>query len=104
MPDDPTLGEVIRTMQALNNRLDRFSAPEVYAYQHEQLLTEIREIQAERAAEKQAQAEKERREEDAKRALETKRQQDRRLVFTALIAPVLLLFLQLNLTARGAGS
>ncbi|MFF8406882.1 hypothetical protein ACF06P_35305 [Streptomyces sp. NPDC015684] len=104
MPDEPTLGEVIRTMQALNARLDRFSAPEVYAYQHEQVLAEIREIQAERAAEKRAAQEKERREEEARAAAEARRQQDRRLVFTALVAPVLLLFLQLYLTARGAGS
>ncbi|MFD8771470.1 hypothetical protein [Streptomyces sp. NPDC059916] len=104
MPDDPTSGEVIRTMQALNARLDRFSPPEVYQIQHDQLLAEIREIQDERAREKQAEDEKERRAEAERRAQEQRRQQDRRMVFTALIAPVLLLFLQLYLTARGAGS
>lgn len=104
MPEDPTLGEVIRTMQTLNARLDRFSAPEVYQFQHDQLLAEIREIQAARAAEKQAEEEKERQAEADRRAQEQRRQQDRRMVFTALVAPVLLLFLQLYLTARGAGS
>lgn len=88
----------------VNTRLDRFSAPDVYAMQHEQVLGEIREIQAEMAADRQAREEKERREEDARRAQELRRQQDRRLVFTALVAPILLLFLQLYLTARGAGS
>ncbi|MFF7966777.1 hypothetical protein ACFZC3_15595 [Streptomyces sp. NPDC007903] len=105
MADEPTMGEVIRTMQALNARLDRFSAPEVYAFQHEQVLTEIREIQAERAAERQAREEKERREDEAKRDAEAKRQADRRLIFSVLIAPIVVLLLQLYLSARlAAGS
>ncbi|MFJ6841330.1 hypothetical protein ACIQRE_01525 [Streptomyces griseoluteus] len=105
MADEPTMGEVLRTLQALNTRLDRFSAPEVYQLQHEALVAEIREIQAERAAERQAREEKDRREEEARRELEAKRQADRRMLFSVLIAPILVLLLQLYLSARlAAGS
>ncbi|MEV0441794.1 hypothetical protein AB0I84_35170 [Streptomyces spectabilis] len=101
---DPSNGELWRLMQQISARLDRFAAPDVYAYQHQQLVNEIAELRAELAAEKAAAEEKARRAEEERKALELRRQQDRRMVFTALIAPVLLLFLQLYLTARGAGA
>lgn len=101
---DPTNGELWRLMQQISGRLDRFAAPDVYTYQHQQLVNEITDLRAELAAVKQAAEEKERRAEEERRALELRRQQDRRMLFTALVAPVLLLFLQLYLTARGAGA
>jgi hypothetical protein len=56
------------------------------------------------AALEQARTEEQRQADAERRAAEDRRRSDRRLVFTALIAPVLLLLLQAYLAARGASS
>lgn len=115
MPDDPTLGEVMRRledvrqdlkedMRELGTRLD--SKVSMERYQLEQLardetiklLTErIKGI--EEARDQEARAHR-----DAEQRIADRRAGDRRLIFTALVAPVLLLLLTVYLSARGAGA
>lgn len=115
MPDDPTLGEVMRRLEdvrqdlkedfrELGTRLD--SKVSMERYQLEQLardeaarlmLERIRTIEDARDREARARAEAEQR-------LADRRAADRRLIFTALIAPVLLLLLTVYLNTRGAGA
>lgn len=115
MPDEPTLGEVVRRLEAvhqdlkedfreLGHRLDSKVSMERYLLEQQarddslKLLDErVRGIESERERE-----ERERREESQRQA--DKRASDRRLLFTAIIAPVLMLLLQLYLNAKGAGA
>lgn len=104
MADEPTLGEVARRLEAIHadlkedfrdlaTRLDKKVSVERYEIErrtaddvHRQLIERIAAIEQDR------------------RKAEDQRRADRRLVLTALVAPVLILVLQLYLTARGAGS
>jgi hypothetical protein len=126
VPDEPTLGEVKRRVEAgfvdvkediknLVEALDRRVSMERYQLEREALSKEIREllervrgIEESRRAEKLAREDKERKDADAKRQEEQRvadrRASDRRLIFTALVAPVLLLLLTVWLSAKGAGS
>ncbi|MFE3031605.1 hypothetical protein ACFXKY_08140 [Streptomyces canus] len=64
---------------------------------HDQIIERIAAIEAAREKEK----------EDARQAnqkVEDQRRADRRLIFSALVAPVLMLLLTLYLTSQGAGS
>lgn len=115
MPDDPTLGEVMRRledvrqdlkedMRELGTRLD--SKVSMERYQLEQLardeaiklLTE-RVKGIEEARDQEARARR-----DAEQRAADRRAADRRLIFTALVAPVLLLLLTVYLGAKGAGA
>ncbi|WP_326764341.1 hypothetical protein OG978_06900 [Streptomyces sp. NBC_01591] len=115
MPDEPTLGEVMRRLEdvrtdlkddfrELGLRLD--SKVSLERYQLEQqarddalklLVERVRGIE-----EAREQAAQNRRDEDQHAA--DRRAADRRLIFTALIAPVLLLILTVYLNAQGAGA
>lgn len=104
MSDDPSLGELGRRIEALhqavregdaqlNARLDRMVSAEVYAIEkavNEQrdkdLLDRLKAV------------------EQARKVDADRRAADRRLIFTALVAPVLLLLLNVYLNAKGAGS
>jgi predicted nucleic acid-binding Zn ribbon protein len=104
MPDEPTLGEIVRRMEAgfsdikddfreLGRRLDTKVSMERYDIEqrardeaHKLLLERVKGI------------------EDARLEQERKRQADRRLILTALVVPVLLVLLQVYLSTRGAGS
>lgn len=115
MPDDPTLGEVMRRLEdvrqdlkedfrELGARLD--SKVSMERYQLEQMarddalkLVTERVKGMEEAREQEART----RREEAQRVAD-RRAADRRLIFTALIAPVLLLVLTVYLNARGAGA
>lgn len=115
MPDEPTLGEVVRRLEAVHQdlkddfrdvagRLDSKVSIERYQYEkeaaaeRERLMTErIRAIEEAREKEKQEKQETE------QRAAE-RRASDRRLIFSALVAPVLMLLLTLYLTSQGAGT
>ncbi|MFF7881077.1 hypothetical protein ACH40F_07630 [Streptomyces sp. NPDC020794] len=104
MPDDPTLGEVMRRLEdvrqdlkedfrELGTRLD--SKVSMERYQLEQVARDdALKLLAERV----------RGMEDAAREKEKQRAADRRLIFTALIVPVLIVLLQAYLAAKGAGS
>lgn len=104
MADEPTLGEVVRRLEAIHadlkedlrehgTRLDKKVSVERYEIErrgadevHRQVIERIAAIEQER------------------RKAEDQRRADRRLAFTALIAPVLILLLQAYLAARGAGT
>ena len=114
MPDEVTLGELIRRLDDVRQdckedtrevraTLDTKVSMERYQLEqrareeaHRQLVERIKAIEEAREQEQQQ------RREDAQRIAD-RRAADRRLIFTAIIAPVLMLFLQLYLSARGAG-
>jgi ferric-dicitrate binding protein FerR (iron transport regulator) len=113
--DEPTLGEVVRRLEAIHAdlkedlreygaRLDKKVSVERYELErraaddvHRQVIERVTAIETAREREKQQQDQARQRAEDRRRA-------DRRLAFTALIAPVLILLLQAYLSAKGAGS
>ncbi|MCX4450728.1 hypothetical protein [Streptomyces sp. NBC_01789] len=115
MPDQPTLGEVMRRLEdvrtdlkedfrELGLRLD--SKVSLERYQLEQqarddalklVVERVKGIEEAREAAKKAREAAEQRAADRRAA-------DRRLIFTALIAPVLLLILTVYLNAQGAGA
>jgi len=113
--DEPTLGEVARRLELIHadlkedlreygTRLDKKVSVERYELErraaddvHRQVIERVAAIEAARAQEKRG-AEAER------RKVEDQRRADKRLVFAALIAPVLILLLQAYLAAKGAGS
>lgn len=104
MPDDPTLGELARRLEdrlgdvrddirQLGIRIDGRVSLERYQIEQaqredvlKQLLERIKGI------------------EDARKEQDKQRAADRRLIFSALIVPVLLVLLQVYLTTRGAGA
>lgn len=115
MPDEPTLGEVVRRLEAVHQdlkedfrdvagRLDGKVSIERFQYEkdaqleRERLLSErVKAIEAAREKEAEDQRAADQRAAD-------RRASDRRLIFSALIAPVLMLLLTLYLTSRGAGT
>lgn len=104
MPDDPTLGELARRLedrfgdvrddiQQLGIRLDSRVSMERYQIEQQQrddahklLLERVKGI------------------EDARKEQDKQRAADRRLIFSALVVPVLLVLLQVYLSTRGAGA
>lgn len=115
MPEDPTNGEVMRRLEdvrqdlkddlrEMGTRLD--SKVSLERYQLEMLARDEALRQASeriRGIEEARDQEAERRREDAQRAAD-RRAADRRLIFTALVAPVLLLILTVYLSAKGAAA
>lgn len=115
MPDEPTLGEVVRRLEdirqhirddirEIGERLDSKVSMERYLLELQareeglrHIAQRITTIEEARALETEQAREEKIRSDDRRRA-------DRRLVITALIAPVLLLLLQTYLKARGAGT
>jgi hypothetical protein len=115
VPNDPTLGEVMRRLEdvrqdlkedfrELGTRLDSKVSMERYQLEQQAsnealklILERVKGIEDARQAEaRQADADR--------RALEAQRRSDKRLIFSALIVPVLLVFLQVYLATRGAGA
>lgn len=115
MADEITLGEMIRRLEDVRQdckedtrdmRLVIDTKVSMERYQLEQqardetaraILERIKSIEEARDQESRQQRE------DAQR-LADRRAADRRLIFSALIAPIIMLFLTLYLSARGAGS
>jgi hypothetical protein len=115
VPDEPSNGELARRLEAVHQdlkedfrelakRLDAKVSLERYELErrnrdevHRQMLERITAIETARQREAEKAA-------DERRAAAAQRAADRRLVFAALVAPVLLVLLQAWLTARGAGS
>lgn len=114
MPDEVTLGELIRRLDDVRAdckedtreiRLMLDTKVSMERYQLEQQSREtVHHLLSERvkAIEEARQQEQRKRQEDDQR-LADRRAADRRLIFSALIAPILMLFLTLYLSARGAG-
>ncbi|MDR3079461.1 MAG: hypothetical protein LBV60_00780 [Streptomyces sp.] len=115
MSDEPTLGELARRfedrladvrddIQTLGFRLDSRVSMERYQLEREAMAKELQQI-TERVRGIEVDREQEQRQRDTdQRAVEDRRRADRRLAFTALVAPVILLILQAYIAARGAGS
>ncbi|MFB4424794.1 hypothetical protein C5F59_027410 [Streptomyces sp. QL37] len=115
MPDEPTLGEVMRRLEdvradlkddfrELGLRLDSKVSLERYqleqAARDESLKLVVERVKGiEEAREQEARAHRE-----EEQRLADRRAADRRLIFTALVAPVLLLILTVYLSAQGAGA
>lgn len=114
MPDDVTIGEIIRRLEDVRQdckedtremRTIVDAKVSMERYQLEQLAREesYRQLSDRvKALEDTRELEQQQRREDAQRIAD-RRAADRRLIFTAIIAPILMLFLQLYLNARGAG-
>lgn len=103
MPDEPTLGEVVRRLEAVHadlkedlreygHRLDTKVSLERYQLEQEADQTAIR-----RLGERVTAVEKAREQE------QRDRRTDRRLIFSALVAPVLIVLFQAYMSAKGAG-
>lgn len=115
MADEPSNAELAHRIEAMRidlkedfrelvGRLDAKVSVERYEIErrnrdevHVQIMERIAAIEAARQQEKKDADAEQRRREDERRT-------DKRLLFTALIAPVLILLLQAYLAARGAGS
>jgi len=113
--DEPTLGEVVRRLEAIHadlkedlreygTRLEKKVSIERHDVErraaddvHRQVIERVTAIEADRIREKRD-AELER------RKIEDQRRADKRLILTGLIVPVLIVLLQVYLSARGAGS
>lgn len=113
MPEEPTLGEVVRRLEAIHQdlkedlreygtRLDKKVSIERYELErraadevHRQVIERVAAIEAARLQEKREAEAEQRKRDDERRA-------DRRIVFSCLVAPVLILLLQMYLAARGA--
>lgn len=104
MPNEPTLGEVVRRLETVHTdlkedirqqgtRLDGKVSLDVFELRLAALSKDVESVTARAAAIEQAQQERDR-----------QHTADRRMIFSALVAPVLLLFLQAYLAARGAGA
>lgn len=113
--DDPSNGELARRLEAIHadlkedfrelaKRLDAKVSVERYELERRAADDMHRQIIERLTAIEEARAQEQRQVDADRRAAEDRRRSDRRLAFTALIAPVLLLLLQTYLSARGASS
>lgn len=115
MADEPTLGEIVRRLEAIHadlkenlrehgarlekkvsverHELERRTADDV----HRQVMERVAAIEVARTQEKRDAEIEQRKRQDERRA-------DKRLIFSALIVPVLIVLLQVYLSSRGAGS
>lgn len=115
MPDEPTLGEVVRRLEAVHldlkedfrdvaGRLDGKVSIERFQYEKDAQLERDR-LRDERLKAIEDAREREAREkQEAEQKAATQRASDRRLIFSALIAPVLMVLLTLYLNSQGAGT
>lgn len=115
MADEPTLGEVVRRLEAIHAdlkedlreygaRLDKKVSIERYELERRGA-DEVHRLVIERVTAIEAAREREKRDADLeRRKIEDQRRADKRLILTGLIVPVLIVILQVYLSTRGAGS
>jgi hypothetical protein len=113
--DEPTLGEVVRRLEAIHAdlkedlreygaRLDKKVSIERYELERRGA-DEVHRLVIERVTAIEAAREREKRDADLeRRKIEDQRRADKRLILTGLIVPVLIVILQVYLSTRGAGS
>lgn len=113
--DEPTLGEVMRRLddihlnlkddiRELGIRLDTKVSMERYQLEQQARDESLRLlIERVRAIENAREQDERQRREEEQRMVD-RRAADRRLIFSALIAPIIMLFLTLYLNARGASA
>ncbi len=113
--DEPSNGELARRLEAVHQdlkedfrelakRLDAKVSVERYELERRAADDVHRQVIQRIAAIEEARIQEQRQADADRRALEDRRRSDRRLVFTALIAPVLLILLQVYLASKGASS
>lgn len=114
MADEPTLGEIDRRLEAvhqdlkddfreLGSRLDSKVSMERYTIEQRARDDAVKLI-AERVSTLEDSRQREREQRDRERAEENdRRRTDRRLVFTALIAPIVVVLVQTWLATKGVG-
>lgn len=113
--DDPSNGELARRLEAVHQdlkedfrelakRLDAKVSVERYELERRAADDVHRQVIQRIAAIEEARIQEQRQADADRRALEDRRRSDRRLAFTALIAPVLLILLQVYLASKGASS
>lgn len=104
MPNEPTLGEVVRRLEDIRSDLKE-DIRELAGRLDGKVSQDVLRLEQE-AQDKAVLALTERVKglEEAGRARETQRAADRRLILTGLIVPVLLVLVQAYLAAKGAGS
>lgn len=115
MPDEPSNGELARRLEAVHQdlkedfrelakRLDAKVSLERYELERHNR-DEVHVAMMERIQAIETARQKERQDADAARQkAEDQRRADRRLIFSALIVPVLIVLLQAYLATKGAGS
>lgn len=114
MHDEVTLGEVIRRLddvrqdcreEARELRVMLDAKVSMERYQLEQVTREgaLRQLSDRITAIEEAREREQRDRREDQQRLAERRAADRRLIFAAIVAPILMLFLQLYLSARGAG-
>lgn len=112
---DPTAGELERRynerfadvredLQNVQVQLDKRVSVERYQTDQHYGDEAFRQVIERVKAIEEARKEEARQAEADRRALEAQRRTDKRLLFSALVVPVLLVFLQVYLATRGAGS
>lgn len=115
MPDEVTLGEVMRRLddvrqdlkgdiRQLTRLLDTKVSMERYQLEQQARDETARQTLARIQAIEEAREQEHQRRRDDEQRIADRRAADRRLIFTAIIAPVIMLFLTLYLSARGAGT
>lgn len=113
MPEDPTLGEVMRRLEdvradlkedfrELGTRLDSKVSMERYSLEQQAVTEAMRQIVERVKTIESARDQEDRDRREAEQKAADRRAADRRILFSALIAPVLMLLLTLYLSARGA--
>jgi hypothetical protein len=113
--DEPTLGEVVRRLDALHAdlkedvrevaaRLDSKVSMERHLLEQQARDEAVRLLVDRVRGIEEARAEEHRERDRERAAADDRRRADRRLAFSALVAPVLLLLLQVYLSAQGAGA
>ncbi|MGP4114648.1 hypothetical protein ACTWP5_27530 [Streptomyces sp. 4N509B] len=115
MPDEPTLGEVMRRLEdvrqdlkddlsQLATRLDGKVSLDIFELRMKAFERDITDAAA-RVAEIEGAREREREQQgELRRRAEEQRRADRRLAFSALVAPVLILLLTVYINAQGAAA
>lgn len=115
MPDEPTLGEVVRRLEAVHQdlkedfrdvagRLDGKVSIERFQFERDAALERERLSNERIKAIEEARAREAREKLEAEQKAADRRAGDRRLAFSALIAPVVMLLLTIYLNSRGAGT
>lgn len=115
MPDEPSPGELARRIEAVNGdlkddwraverRLDGKVSADVFKLEQAAQDRAVQALADRVTAIETARAREERQRQDEAQARAAQRASDRRLIFSALVVPILIVLLQTWLAARGAGS
>lgn len=114
MADEPTLGEIVRRLEAvhadlkedvreLGSRLDSKVSMERYTIEQANRDDAAKRLSERVTGIEEAREQEHRQADQDRQKDDDRRRTDRRLVFTALVAPILVLLFQAYLASKGAG-